>query len=249
MTRFAPLLQQASARLDLPQPTKSRILMEMAGDLDDLFQHHMAQGLDEAEAARLAEEAFALDEDSLKYLMKIHRSAVERFGDALAGQAATWWEKMLLLLLVGFVLLLAMGAAFQQDLLSSATVFLWPVLGLAVIAFAFVVVKLGRLVRRRDLDLRRFRRGLWWLLFLALAMLTTGFFGLTLEFCRHMYRLGQAPVLEDMRGPTGYWLERVAVTMNITMLTAILTAIVWFLLINLAARLEKRRAAELLEVS
>ena len=53
MSRFAGVLKRVSDGLDLPQPTRSRILLEMAGDLQDLYEHHLGQGMDEERAAQL----------------------------------------------------------------------------------------------------------------------------------------------------------------------------------------------------
>ena len=248
MTRFAPLLQHASARIDLPQPTKSRILLEMAGDLEDLFQHHLSQGLDETEAARRAEEAFAITDDNLRSLIMIHKSAIDRFGDALASQVGTWWEKLLLFLFLGIALLLASGVALRTNVLERATLFVWPILGLAVVAFAIVFSKLAQLFRPGDLDVRRFRRNLWMLLFFAVGILTVGVFGFFVEICFYFNQAAHASGLENMSPPAGIFAEQIAVMMNVTMLSAILTAIAWFLLVSVAASLEKRRAAELLEV-
>ncbi len=47
MNRFAPLLKSINARLDLPQPTKSRIILEIASDLEDMYQFYQSQGPDE----------------------------------------------------------------------------------------------------------------------------------------------------------------------------------------------------------
>ena len=35
MKRFTSLMQEIEAKIDLPQPVKSRILLEIASDLDD----------------------------------------------------------------------------------------------------------------------------------------------------------------------------------------------------------------------
>ena len=38
MSRFAASLREISGRLNLPQPARARVLTEIAGDLDDLYQ-------------------------------------------------------------------------------------------------------------------------------------------------------------------------------------------------------------------
>ena len=41
MKQFTALLKSINERLDLPQPTKSRIILEIAADLDDLYQLYL----------------------------------------------------------------------------------------------------------------------------------------------------------------------------------------------------------------
>ena len=52
MSRFAELLGRTAARLDIPQPARSRVLLELAGDLDALYEHYRGLGLEEDEASR-----------------------------------------------------------------------------------------------------------------------------------------------------------------------------------------------------
>jgi len=79
-------------------------------------------------------------------------------------------------------------------------------------------------------------------------MLVTGFLGFFTELCLLMNSLANTATLEDMRIPSAMWTEKILVMMNVTLLASILTALVWFLLVNVAARLEKNRAQALLEV-
>ena len=65
MSRFTGLLKRTAARLDLPQPTKSHVLLEMAADLEDLFAAYRERGFGEEEAARRVEEKFDASDDAL----------------------------------------------------------------------------------------------------------------------------------------------------------------------------------------
>ena len=58
MSRFADVLNQVRDRLEIPEPSRTRIVLEMASDLEDSYQYYLDQGHDEAEAARLARETF-----------------------------------------------------------------------------------------------------------------------------------------------------------------------------------------------
>jgi len=60
MTQFTPILKRINERLDLPQPTKSRIILEIASDLEDTFRFYLQKGLDEQESFQKAEEKFDL---------------------------------------------------------------------------------------------------------------------------------------------------------------------------------------------
>jgi hypothetical protein len=51
MSRFRRVLSHTGERLSLPKATKSLILVEIAADLEDLFQHYLQQGMSEEEAA------------------------------------------------------------------------------------------------------------------------------------------------------------------------------------------------------
>ena len=64
MKRFARVLSKARERLEIPEPSRTRVLLEMASDLEDSFEFHLSQGCDEAEAARRAEESFGTSEES-----------------------------------------------------------------------------------------------------------------------------------------------------------------------------------------
>ena len=57
MSRFNVFLHRTGERLALPKATRSLILVEIASDLEDLFQHYSQQGLSEEEAATKAEDA------------------------------------------------------------------------------------------------------------------------------------------------------------------------------------------------
>jgi hypothetical protein len=56
MSRFNVFLHRTGERLALPKATRSLILVEIASDLEDLFQHYLQEGLSEEEAAAKAEE-------------------------------------------------------------------------------------------------------------------------------------------------------------------------------------------------
>ena len=71
MNRFGGVLQKARDQLQIPEPARTRVLLEMASDLEDSYQIYLSQGCDEPEAVRRAEESFGTSEEALKHLVNI----------------------------------------------------------------------------------------------------------------------------------------------------------------------------------
>jgi hypothetical protein len=244
MSRFAGVLRRVSDGLDLPQPTRSRILLEIAGDLEDIYEHHRAAGLDEEQAARRAEEAFAASGEALKHLARIHE-ADAGFATRVTRQVGSWWEKVLLVIWLLAAILTARAVVTEVHFFVIISPFVWVIVGLAVAALAFTLWKLYGLFLSKPPDPRQLRSGLEVLLFLAAASLVVSVCG----FFYHLrwYALqtwDQAP--EAVFGMFGNWTLAISSMMIVGLLTAIFTSLVWFLLASLVTRVENREAEALL---
>ena len=64
MTRFTDTLTKLNDRLDLPQPVRSRILLEIASNLEALYPHFRGDGLCEEAARRQAVEHCDLSDEA-----------------------------------------------------------------------------------------------------------------------------------------------------------------------------------------
>jgi membrane protein YdbS with pleckstrin-like domain len=245
MSRFTGLLKRTAARLDLPQPTKSHVLLEMAADLEDLFAAYRERGLDEEEAARRVEEKFDASDDALNELVRLHRSAFRRGMDRFSEQAQTPWEKLMLVVILLFVAamtgkLLVFTAFFRE-----ASVFVWPAAVIGVVAVVIFLVKAHQFYIKKDHAMRRLRTGLPSLLLMACAGLFNGVFGFFLGM-----QLSMARIATDIEQANDYftrWLVGSSVTMILSLLVAILAAVFWFVLMNKVKRMELAEAALLLE--
>ena len=247
MSRFAGVLKRISDGLELPQPTRSRILLEMAGDLEDLYQHHRDRGLDEEQAVRRAEEAFAASDEALKHLARIHE-ANGGLTDRVARQAGSWWEKVLLVFWLLAVLVVAGAVVTEERFFVIVSPFVWPIAGLALTAFVFSLWKLYQLFLKKPLDSRRLRSGLSVLLFLAAASLVVAVAGFFYHLRWYAFQTWDgAP--EYVFRMFGNWTLAISSMMVIALLTAVFTALVWFLLASLVARAENREAEALLTVA
>lgn len=116
MDRFVRVLRQVDRRLRAPEPGRSRILVEMAHDLEDLYRSYRERGLSEAEARREAEKWLAPSPAALASLQTVHRPAFDRLLDRLGATTRGRVE----LFLVTIVSLLAVGGGVLGVLRSGA---------------------------------------------------------------------------------------------------------------------------------
>jgi hypothetical protein len=245
MSRFTRLLKRTAARLDLPQPTKSHVLLEMAADLEDLFAAYRERGLGEEEAARRVEEKFDASDDALNELVRLHRSAFRRGMDRFSEQAQTRWEKLMLGVILLFVAAMTGKLLLSTSFLRDASVFVWPALVIGIVAVGIFLVKAHQLFVKKDHAMRRLRTGLPSLLLLACAGLFNGVFGFFLGM-----QLSMARIAADIEQANDYltrWLVGSSVTMVISLLVAILAALLWFVLMNKVKSTELAEANMLLE--
>ncbi len=78
MTRFTPVLRQAEEALDLPEPARSRVLGEMASDLEDLYEVYRRRGMEEEAAERRARALLGVSREVAGELRKLHEPLATR---------------------------------------------------------------------------------------------------------------------------------------------------------------------------
>lgn len=78
MNRFDPVLRRVERELDLPEPTRSRVLGEMAADLEDLYRVYRERGLAEEEAERRALSLLGASPAAVGELRAVHESVALR---------------------------------------------------------------------------------------------------------------------------------------------------------------------------
>ena len=246
MTAFGELLRETGERLDLPQPARARLLLEIAGDLEDLHAHYLAQGLDEETARARAAEMVDLSDAALAELVRLHASGYRRLMDRLGEQARSRWERGLFALLLLFLAIAAGRAVLTIDLFAPAHLVVWPILAVTLAAVALAVRKLHALYLRQRHDPRHLRAGLGAIPVLAGLDLVLGFAGQGLELLRIAVRIRY--------GPEGTWaylvegLFRSSATVIVGLLAALFTALIWHLLADRVARIEQAEAAQLMRI-
>jgi len=245
MNRFADVLKHTRDQLQIPEPSRTRILLEMAADLEDSYEVYLNQGLAEPEAARRAEEAFGTSGEALKHLVKIHESSMGGIADRVSGQVGRLWEKALLLAILVFEIFLAVKVLSDEAFFVFVSPFVWPIAGLALASFVFAIWKLHQIFSKSGRDVRRLRAGLGALLFFAGASFAVAACGFLFHMQR-FFRLNVENAPESLFMNFAGWMIQISSMMTIGLLTSILTALVWFVLAGLVARAEMRQIETLL---
>jgi hypothetical protein len=181
MNRFSPLLKEINNKLDLPQKLKSKIILEISADLNDLFQSYLAKGLNEKEALRKAEEKFGLSDEALIQLRRIHEVGFRRLVYNLSQQAQTWLERVSLLLIILLISILGVRAMFVTQFFQQSSILVLPVMGVAFVGIILSFIKFYNLYIKKDHNIQKLRTGLTALISLGGLSLFVGIGGYFLE--------------------------------------------------------------------
>lgn len=259
MNQFRQILQNINDKLDLPQPVKSRILLEISGDLDDLFHHYLEQGLEIQDARQQAIETLNLDGTALNELVQIHTSPFKRFWTQLSEQAQSKWERTIILTTLCVLILLAGQSMTHIDFFSQASRFVWGVAGVGVLIFTNFLYHIYRLCIKRDHSIRTLRNGLNVLPVLAGVSLFVAVAGLFLEasWLENKFVI-HGPYLiimmnkhlvntSDLLMQLTTWMLKTSALLMFAMVISIFGAFAWYIVINKIQRIEQAEAAMLLQ--
>jgi hypothetical protein len=244
MKEFAETLRAIDSRLDLPQPARSRVLLEIASDLRDMYEYYRRQGLSAQDARREAVEHCDLSEEVLAELTQLHTSPWRRFMDRFSEQAQTRWERALTVLMLAFIAVVVGRVIATADVFTTAPRWWWAAVAVTSAAAALAGIKLYLAFIKQDHDSRRLRVGLSWLLVAAGADLLIGAYGNWMG----MYGAARRTA-GDLEGLWRYvveWLLGGAGLQIICFTGAIACALLWYVIANKVARIERAEAAALL---
>jgi len=246
MSDFAAALQRIDRRLHLPQPARSRVILELASDLEDLYGHYRDKGLSEAEAREAALADLDASDEVLTDLSEVHASGARRGMDRIVRQVDARWARALLLVVLGGAVVVAARVALSPKFVEDAGVFLWPI-GLCLLAgLATGGLLMLRLQRFDADDPAPARSALDRLAVLILAEGVLAVFGSWLELYWAAGRMveAQGAITVNLFG----WLVRSSAVLSVGLLSGLILAVVWFFASYRTAVLEDARAALLMTV-
>jgi hypothetical protein len=234
-------------QLILPQPARSRVLLEISDDLEGLYQHYLSTGLDEASARNRAVEEMNLTPEILTDLIEVHASPYQRFLDGLSDRARSRWERGLLVLLSLFACFVVGATTRSGSVFAQANVFVWPVLLCFAVGLVTGLQRAYVLFIRKTYAAREIRRGLSLVLGMAAAQFVIGVAGTWLDLFTASRAAMAAPdrigqiILEWMFGGTALML--------ISLGGCVVTALWWLVLAGRAAAVEEEEVYTLTQIS
>jgi hypothetical protein len=241
MTSFAEVLRPLRARLPLPQPARTRVLLEIAADLEDMYRHYRASGLSEEEARVKAVDTFDLSDDALAELVRVHTSLFRRLLDRLSAQAQSRWERGLLLIVAGTLAFVCMQVVLRGAIVAVAGAQVWPTLICGLAGLTLGLVKFYQIQIKQDHELRRARRGLDAIAILAGAQVLLGF--LIAWFSLYLAARRIANDVEYAGVHLFNWLLSASALLSVSLMGALLTAMIWFALARSVAGIADAEAA------
>lgn len=244
MSRFAPALRRVARELDLPDRVRAAILLEMAADLEAVYEHHRRRGLAEEEAARRAEETVLGSPEVLRRLGRLHAGSWRRWSEEVGRRLTGGADLFLLVVAVLPMLALSAAAVVPLVLATPANPLVWAMLAAGGGIVALTGSKVAGL--RRGASGSALRRGLSSLLLLSVVAPTLGLLALTLGAHDVGLTLGAAPPEASAPVAAAEKIARDAALLVVGLLLGLAGALIWFVLMNRAARMEVREVDELL---
>jgi len=228
MSRFTQILSDADSRLTVPEPARSRILLEIAADMEDLRREYLARNVSEEEAVAAVVDHFDLSDEALRELVRVHDTPVKRSLDSLSGQVRGPWSRLLLIVFAFFVILVSGTLLLQGDLYRDSSRLIWVLLPLIAAGVVMAGTRGVRLIRAGDLWNPGLRSGLGRLLGLSVVILLVTGAGLWVELYLSALRIRGAPgeALIHLVG----WLHMASATLVVSLSGALVLGFLWFFL-------------------
>jgi hypothetical protein len=147
------------------------------------------------------------------------------------------WARTILLLVMIFLPMIIVLSLLIEGYLTYGSRFIWPVIGIAVVALTIALVKTTTLCFKSSIEPRQQRWGLRPMIFLAITSVGLGVYGLVVELF-----LAARRIVADVEGMNLYiarGLVGSSATLIVAMMVAIAIGVMWFMLRSMIQRIEQ----------
>jgi len=244
MKEFLSVLGEIENKLNIPQPARSRVLLEIGMDMEDTFNLYLEKGMSRKTAIQKTKEQFNPSDDIIAELSELHQSLYTRLVDKLSGQFQSKIEKTGMVVLIIFIALFSGKIIISNSFFFNASSLTLPVMGIGFLAIVLSLNKAFNLYIKMDHNISRLRNGLPSILFLGGASLLAGVIGFFIE-TYHFFGEAAFNIDNFLMLFTGY-LIRISSMMMISLLLTLLVATIWFILINKVLRIEQSESEMLM---
>jgi len=235
MKHFTDLLNNLNNKIDLPQPHKSKIILEISADLNDMFNYYLSKGLNEIEAVNRAKEKFELSDDIIADLSEIHSSLFRQWLEKTIGKTQDIWERILFSLLFIFLALATVFAIITTPFFSQSSLFVFPMMMLFIMVIVIWGIKFYQLYIKKDHTIKHLTIGVSLFKYLGIAILFLGLSGYFVELyfseANTLY-LGPLFVIliteSTQLAPVIDFLIRSSSLMMICLFAILVTGLLWF---------------------
>jgi hypothetical protein len=261
MNPFIKTLEKINNNLNLPQPQKSQILLEIAGDLLDLYHYYLNQGYSEKEAKQKAEIKIDLDRNSIAEMFNLHNSGFRKLFTRLSQQTQTKWEQVGILAVLVVIFSLFSFSVSTTQFLTNSTFLIRPLFLITVLIIVLFILKFYQLFIKKDHRPAKLRTGLPGILLLGFFSLFYSIFAYFVD----MYSLGakaslfvmnpflmivlhtdQPEQMEILEKVANWYLSSSSIIMT-GFVVSILAAFLWYVIYVKVIKIEIAESAFLLE--
>ena len=258
MSRFTSVLRDLNHKITLPQPQKSRILLEIAADLNDLYEEYRGRGFNESEAAAMAKQTFDISDAALRELMQIHETTFRRFMDKLSVNTRAKYERILLVLMLCCIAVVTSQGIWSMSFFYHASNFVWPIIGMVFIAFTIFIGKFYSLFIEKNHSVHQLRSRLNMLISTAGVSILIGVYGYFWELFRaksmsvfmgfNIIMITETDIQKTplLLSDLTEIFMRASFLMVVSMFASMLIAVMWVVLVHKVIKIEQDEAAILL---
>jgi len=177
MNKLKPIISQLNRELDLQQPAKARIILEISLDMQDYMNLCLEKGMSEKEALEVTKERFLPNQQTMDQIVSLHLNLYKKWFGRLSQQVQQRWEKIMLIILIFIIGTSTLLTTFSNAFFENPSPFIWPVILLAMFSLIIALAKLYSLYIKQNHSLRQLHNWHESLLFYTSLTLLVGVFG------------------------------------------------------------------------
>ena len=246
MSGFSSELFNLAAALDVPQPMRARIILELDTDLRDLEQTLLESGVSPEEAHQRSVTMLMPESEALAGLARCHRSMYLRLLDRFSDPVRHLFERVMFSIAVATLFVLGLVSLAELNLFSDPAPLVVPLLWISLVVIGVGLWKLFQLYVRMDHRLAQLRSGLTWLPLAAVSAIVLSLGGIAVD----LYAVAGTMTATDEPAATIIsWLRRDMAAVSLGLIIASLSLSLWLWLSAGIARVAQAEAESLLRTN